>query len=74
MDATTQRVIKADNVNLDGQVQLGLNVTAGAKPKDGASAEAGGPGAFIVEKNSQYMIVEITCTCGKKTYLRCEFS
>jgi hypothetical protein len=75
MDERTQRVIPADNVKIDGQVQLGLNNAAGL-PKSAAasSSDPNAPGAFIVEKNSEFMIVEVTCTCGKKTYLRCEFA
>jgi hypothetical protein len=75
MDEKTQRVIKADNVKIDGQVLLGLNSATGS-PKSAAasSPDLNAPGAFIVEKNPQFMIVEITCTCGKKTYLRCEFA
>lgn len=66
-----QRVIKAENAKIDGQVSLEL------KTAPASSSRQAGPAcqneAKIIEKNSQYMIVEITCTCGKKTLLRCEF-
>lgn len=68
----TQRIIKADNVKLDGQVSLELNSSAGnGRAKAACKGESG---AIIIEKNSQYMVVEITCSCGKKTNLRCEFA
>jgi hypothetical protein len=74
MEEKTQRVIKADNIKIDGPVKLGLN-TAGGSPRPAVSVSgAGSAGAVIVEKNSQFMTVEVTCTCGKKTYLKCEFA
>ena len=75
MEEKIQRVIPADNVKINGRVQLGLNTAAGS-PKSAAasSSDPNAPGAFIVEKNSQFMVVEVTCTCGKKTYLKCEFA
>jgi hypothetical protein len=72
MEQVAQRVIKADDVNLNGQVSLGLN--AAAAPKGSPPTDRTGAGAFIVEKNSQFMVVEITCSCGKKTYLKCDFA
>jgi len=75
MDEKTQRVIPADNVKIDGQVRLGLNAAADrSKTAAASSPNLNAPGAFIVEKNPQFLVVEVTCTCGKKTYLRCEFA
>jgi len=85
------RIIKRNDVELEGQVQLGLaygrafkdRLRAASKPKPGASedtttsgsvaCDAGKSSVQIVENQPGFAVIEITCCCGEKTYLRCEY-
>lgn len=72
MAKTTGHILKADDVKLEGQLHLDLwNTPAG--PTKEKSAGAFAPQARITENQQGFAVVEVTCCCGKKTYLRCEY-
>ncbi len=73
MEKMTSRILKAEQVKLQGQ----YHVDAGVRLQNSAGASktvAGAPQARIVENNADYAIVEITCRCGGKTRVRCDYS
>ncbi len=66
-------ILKGSNVKLKGPFQLNAGEVAPgpAKEKDGASAI---PQVNIVENQPEFAVIEITCSCGTKTYIRCEYA
>ena len=70
------KIIKGDNVDLQGKFQIDINQTSSAK---NTTAEKQQPAnntpakAILVENQPDCAIVEITCSCGKKTYLKCQY-
>ena len=73
MAGTTRHVLKASEVRFEGVFHLDLGVGAAS-----ASARTG-PGSAparirIAENHADYAIVEVICSCGKTTYVRCEYN
>ncbi|MCL5282332.1 MAG: hypothetical protein M1376_20795 [Planctomycetes bacterium] len=69
---TTRRILKANEVAFRDPLHLDLDPvvsTAGTE----APATTAGPSVRIAQNHPQYAIIEITCPCGKTTYLRCEY-
>jgi hypothetical protein len=73
MGKTTGHILKADNVKLEGQLHLDLwNVQAG--PSNQKSAALSAPQARVIENQPEFAILEVTCSCGNKICLRCEYA
>ena len=66
-------ILKGSNVKLEGPFHLNTEDVApgSAKGKDVASAT---PQVSIVENQPEFAVIEITCSCGTKTYIRCEYA
>ncbi|MBA7687909.1 hypothetical protein ES703_96383 [subsurface metagenome] len=66
-------ILKRNNVKLGDRFQLdtGEVVPGSAKGKDVVSAT---PQVSIVENQPEFAVIEITCSCGTKTYVRCEYT
>ena len=69
MKDTTGRILKKNQVRLEGKLRLELDGPGAAN-----TAAAGSATARIVKTDPQFALVEITCGCGRKTYLRCEYA
>lgn len=80
MEATAGQVLKANNVNVQGRFRLELDPTASAPVASPAAsaasvppAAASTPGVRIVETCNEYAVMEVTCGCGQKHLVRCDF-
>jgi hypothetical protein len=72
MSKATGLIIKADNVRLQGRIQLGAaGKTILPKGKNAALTPSQ---AHIVETSAEYAVIEIICSCGAKTYVKCEYA
>ncbi|MHC4622275.1 MAG: hypothetical protein ACYS4W_00055 [Planctomycetota bacterium] len=71
MEKEAVRILKGQNVKLEGRLQLEVP-HAGARlmKRKGESSE---PGARIVDNQPEFATIEITCSCGTKMDLRCEY-
>jgi len=67
------RILKADNVKLEGQFRLGADRAGPVLSKE-RNMGSGTPQVHIVEKNTEFAIIEIICSCGTRTSLRCEYA
>jgi len=68
---TTRRVLKANEVAFRDPFQLDLNPAV--LPAGPQSAAAADPRVRIVQNHPQYAVIEVTCSCGKTTCIRCEY-
>lgn len=73
MGKTISQILKADEVAFEGQFQLDVSKGGSNTPKGGAPAVVA-PGARIIESNSEFAVIEITCSCGRTARLRCEYA
>ena len=70
----TQRIIKNGQIDIEGRVALDLGNfpsapgQAGKIPAIPAQAKV-----RIIENQDQYAVMEVTCSCGKKTIIRCDY-
>jgi len=77
------RVIKGDRVRMCGSVCLGLEAAPGhagaapVRPSASARADTRSPAAQqarILESNDEYAIIEVTCSCGAKSHVQCNYA
>lgn len=72
MIQTINRVLKSDEVEIDGKCHLdiGRSVSSAQPGKNNNSAAAK---ARILDNTNEYALIELICSCGKKTLVRCEY-
>ncbi|MGD8501043.1 MAG: hypothetical protein PVJ86_10375 [Phycisphaerales bacterium] len=75
MARTSGRILKSDDVKLEGQyhLEVGRAETATAEPQQ-RSAVLAAPQVSISENHPEYAVIEVTCSCGTKMCLRCEYA
>jgi len=66
------RILRANQVEFVGPLQLTID-------QSGPACTGGPPGAAssrvrMVENTPSYALLEITCSCGKTTQVRCEYA
>lgn len=75
MPKAAGHILKGDDVKLEGKFHLDVaqaqSPTGGPKEKSAALAT---PQARIAENHPEFAVIEITCCCGKKTHLKCEYA
>ena len=75
MSKKTKRILKKDNVKLEGRFHLDLAQDGSAKNGlKQRSAASSAPQARIVESNPEFAVIEVICSCGTGTLLRCEYA
>jgi len=75
MDKVLGRILRSDEVKLEGRVQLHAKHprSAEGRPQD-ANAASAKQQVRILESHPEFAVIELTCRCGAKTYLRCEYA
>jgi len=72
MEKNTERILKGNDVEISGCVQLGSITADPAGPAQAARLSAS-PQAEIIENTPDFALVEVTCPCGRKTRIKCEY-
>jgi hypothetical protein len=70
---TVRHVLKANEVRFEGAFHLGL-MPGVSGPSDKRLGASGAPRIRIAENHPDYAIVEVTCSCGRTTYVRCDYN
>ena len=73
MPKTTGRILRPSEVNFEGVFKLELTPTA-ASTAAPTSTAAVPQKITIVENTPEFALVEVTCSCGTKTLVRCEYA
>ena len=72
MMQTMNRVLKSDEVEIDGRCHLEIGRSASSvqpvKNNNGVAAKA-----RMLDNTNEYALIELICSCGKKTLVRCEY-
>ena len=71
MTKATGRILKSDDVVLQGRFYLGASEGTSEKNNITMTAE---PQVKIVENQNDYAIISVTCQCGSETFVRCEYA
>lgn len=67
------RILKESEVKVDGQFTLDI-VQAQAAQSEEPAADLSEPQVRIAESQSDFSVIEITCSCGTSMFLRCEYA
>ena len=68
MSQDTPRVIRSGDVKLAGSRRIGCGAQADAPRHSPASV-----GARIFAEDASGATLEVICSCGKRTYVRCDY-
>ena len=74
MPKTAGHILKGEDVKIEGQFHLDL--TQGAPPAHGSQqnrAVLSAPQVRIVQNDPEFAVLEITCSCGLKTNVKCQY-
>ena len=72
MQTAGRRILKSDDVRFEGRLLLDV---CGTRPRVAKPAvSAAEPTVRVVESHADFAVVEITCSCGTKVQLRCEYA
>jgi hypothetical protein len=73
MEKAAGRVLKGSDVNLEGTFRLDIGRGAAGPANEKNSAPAAVQ-VRVIENNSDYALIEVTCGCGEKTQVKCEYA
>ena len=68
----TGLIINSCDVELGGKFQLPLEQAISPQGQTGPGTVPAQ--ANIVENHPEYALIEVTCSCGTKTYIKCEYA
>jgi len=68
-----RHVLKANEVALDGSLRLSMDPVA-TQGRGGSQSAPSNSRIRITEDHPEYAVLEVTCSCGKVTYVRCDYA
>lgn len=71
MVKTAGRILRGDSVKVEGTFQLCAMQSKAGSP-GAAVVHSGEPRVSVIETNSEFTIIEVTCSCGTKTSVKCK--
>jgi hypothetical protein len=71
MEEPLGRVVKADDVKIQGTFHLDIGRPSAAPAKPASAALP--PQVRIVEHHADFAVIEVTCGCGTTSRVRCEY-
>ena len=73
MEKAARHVLKSNNVKLEGRfcLDVGQGVPNSENERNATSSPAQ---VRIVENHPEFAVMEVTCGCGAKTHIRCEYT
>jgi len=73
MPRIARRILRAGDVAFEEPFHLDLEPPAEPRSKE-PPAHAGVPAVRVAQTHPEYAVIEITCPCGKTTYVRCDYA
>ena len=75
MQKTAGRILKGEEVKLEGQLHLDVAQagTTMARPNENRILQAT-PKVRIVQNHPEFAVIEVTCSCGTKMNVKCEYA
>ena len=73
MATAAGRILKSDKVKLEGRFLLDAAQSGLDSPKQRVTASSA-PQVRILENHEQYAVIEVICSCGTRTSLKCEYA
>jgi len=73
MVKTAGRILKSEDCKLEGQFHLDAT-QAGLGLRRQKIAASSAPQVRMLENTPEYAVIEITCSCGARISVRCEYA
>jgi hypothetical protein len=73
MIKTAGRILKSEDIKFEGQFRLNIVPGSPDLPKQTATATSA-PKIRMLENHTEYAVLEVTCSCGTKIPVRCEYA
>ena len=75
MVGSTGKVLKSSEVEVEGKFSLDLAgvVSPGPNAKNQTKAPDTPAKVRVLENQKDYAVMEVTCSCGRKTVIRCDY-
>ena len=74
MEGTSGRILKRENVILDGQYHLDMGQTQVGRDESGRKKAVSVPSQVcILEDHPEYAVLRVSCACGAHICVRCEY-
>jgi len=73
MATAAGRILKSDEVKLEGRFLLDA-AQAGSDSSKQQVAAISAPQVRIMENHEKYAVIEVICSCGTRTSLKCEYA
>jgi hypothetical protein len=74
MDQGLGRIIRGNEAKLEGSVTLQIGQQRAMKQSGSAKLADNSAKAACIESHPGFAVIEVTCRCGEKIYLRCEYA
>ena len=75
MDETVGHILKSEDVKLEGRFQLDIASLQSTKDRPKQTKEVSGMKQVrILENHAEFAVIEITCCCSARAYIRCEYA
>lgn len=73
MEKASGHILKSNNVKLEGRFRLGIGQDA-PNSSNGRNITLASAQVCIVESHPEFAVMEVTCDCGAKTRIKCEYT
>ncbi len=72
MEEAAGHVLKSNDVEVEGCFRLEVDQSVSVQANAG-NAKLAQPEVLVVENHPEFAVMEVTCRCGEKTHIRCEY-
>jgi hypothetical protein len=72
MEKAARRILKGSNVELEGRFRLDVGQGSPGLTNEGNVTSTPAQ-VSIAENHPEFAVIEVTCGCGAKTHIRCEY-
>jgi hypothetical protein len=70
----TARIIKKQDAVFEGAVTISTKSGTGGKSNTEYPGGTGKISARVVDKTADFLVIEIICPCGRKSFIKCQYS
>lgn len=74
MKTGTAKIFKQDDVQMSGSLELNYPLTSNVQGHRQVSRIQKKAQVQVVEKTDQYAVIQVTCSCGKITNIKCQYN
>ncbi|MBN1796292.1 MAG: hypothetical protein JW804_06435 [Sedimentisphaerales bacterium] len=74
MKKETAKILRANDVELTGSLQLNSPTIQQAAPESRLNQTDTKPQVQIIQNTDEFAVIEVICSCGQTTHIKCEYA